>query len=344
MEEKESSGSGVAVKGEEAPDGFRVAPRTENPTQLAGPPTIVAASPVSVAVPSTEGKKKRGRPRKYGPDGAGAGAGAVAGAKAASLALSPMPISSSIPLTGEFSAWKRGRGRPVDSVKKSHKYEYESPGERIAYSVGANFTPHVITVNAGEDVTMKVMSFSQQGARAICILSANGTISNVTLRQPTSSGGTLTYEGRFEILSLCGSFMPTDNGGTKSRSGGMSVSLAGPDGRVVGGGLAGLLVAAGPVQVVVGSFLPGHQQEQKPKKQRIEPTATIPASPHYDEETRGVYGGVKPILTSSTAFRGDNSASINPIQGFRNSAVDIKTSMPEEGSKGPSQLNCEVSC
>lgn len=34
-----------------------------------------------------------------------------------------------------------------------------------------------------------------------------------------------------------------------SRSGGMSVSLAGPDGRVVGGGLAGLLVAAGPVQV-----------------------------------------------------------------------------------------------
>ena len=29
----------------------------------------------------------------------------------------------------------------------------------------------------------------------------------------------------------------------------MSVSLAGPDGRVMGGGLAGLLVAAGPVQV-----------------------------------------------------------------------------------------------
>lgn len=43
--------------------------------------------------------------------------------------------------------------------------------------------------------------------------------------------------------------MPTEKGGTKSRSGGMSVSLAGPDGRVMGGGLAGLLVAAGPVQV-----------------------------------------------------------------------------------------------
>jgi hypothetical protein len=50
---------------------------------------------------------------------------------------------------------------------------------------------------------MKVMSFSQQGARAICILSANGTISNVTLRQPTSSGGTLTYEVWLFILCYC---------------------------------------------------------------------------------------------------------------------------------------------
>lgn len=43
--------------------------------------------------------------------------------------------------------------------------------------------------------------------------------------------------------------MPTENQGTRSRSGGMSVSLASPDGRVVGGGVAGLLIAASPVQV-----------------------------------------------------------------------------------------------
>lgn len=46
--------------------------------------------------------------------------------------------------------------------------------------------------------------------------------------------------------------MPTETQGTRSRSGGMSVSLASPDGRVVGGGVAGLLIAASPVQV---SFL-----------------------------------------------------------------------------------------
>ncbi|KAL5976916.1 hypothetical protein ACLOJK_021253 [Asimina triloba] len=99
------------------------------------------------------------------------------------------------------------------------------------------------------------MAFSQNGPRAVCILSANGAISNVTLRQAATSGGTVTYEGRFEILSLSGSFLLTDSGGQRSRTGGLSVSLAGPDGRVLGGGVAGLLTAASPVQVISGPML-----------------------------------------------------------------------------------------
>ncbi|KAJ4851236.1 hypothetical protein Tsubulata_046661 [Turnera subulata] len=371
---KEEVSAGVAVKGDEAPGSFIVTPRAENsipnsnpnhnnsistpnpnhgnsipipspgnsiptpnpnpnpsPAQFGGP--AVAASPVSGGT-GTGVKKKRGRPRKYAPDGTLA------------TALSPMPISSSIPLGGEYPSWKRGRGKPVESIKKQHNsYEYETPGEKIAYFVGANFTPHVITVNAGEDVTMKVMSFSQQGARAICILSANGTISNVTLRQPTSSGGTLTYEGRFEILSLSGSYMPTENGGTKSRSGGMSVSLAGPDGRVVGGGLAGLLIAAGPVQVVVGSFLPGHQQEHK--KQRTEPApAVVPATVNIfsPEEMKGGYGGVKPVLISPSSMYVDNSVTVTHMQAFTNPASDNRTSSAEDDSRDHDQSNCEVSC
>ncbi|MCH87100.1 AT-hook motif nuclear-localized protein 1, partial [Trifolium medium] len=140
--------------------------------------------------------------------------------------------------------------RKIGPVENSFNLENKDNlrGEWTPYSVGSNFTPHIITVNAGEDVTMKVISFSQQGPRALCILSANGVIKSVTLRQPDSSGGTLTYEGLFEILSLSGSFTPNESGGTRSRSGGMSVSLASPDGRVVGGGVAGLLVAASPVQ------------------------------------------------------------------------------------------------
>lgn len=51
------------------------------------------------------------------------------------------------------------------------------------------------------------------------------------------------------MLSLTGSFIPSETGGMRHRTGGMSISLASPDGRVVGGGVAGLLVAASPVQV-----------------------------------------------------------------------------------------------
>eukprot|EP00250_Pteridium_aquilinum_P002992 c13292_g2_i1 orf=483-1373(+) len=183
-------------------------------------------------------KKKRGRPRKYGPDG--------------TVTITIKPFSSPASLSPLSPLQKRGRGRPPGSGKNQ---QLAALGDLMCGSAGAGFTPHAITVGTGEDVAARIMSFSQQGPRGICILSANGAISNVTLRQPSTSGGTVTYEGRFEILSLSGSFLVTDSGGTRSRTGGLSVSLAGPDGRVVGGGVAGMLMAASPVQVVVGSFM-----------------------------------------------------------------------------------------
>lgn len=45
-----------------------------------------------------------------------------------------------------------------------------------------------------QDIATKIMSFSQQGPRAVCILSANGVVSSVTLRQSATSGGMATYE------------------------------------------------------------------------------------------------------------------------------------------------------
>lgn len=48
---------------------------------------------------------------------------------------------------------------------------------------------------------------------------------------------------------MSGSYLLTDSGGSRNRSGGLSVSLASPDGRVIGGGVGGMLTAASPVQV-----------------------------------------------------------------------------------------------
>lgn len=217
-------------------------------------------------------KKKRGRPRKYGPDGS------------MSLALVPASAATGSPATGQGSTGPfspagsnsvpgvspdgaKRRGRPKGSTNK--------PRMDGIGSSGGGFTPHVITVQAGEDVSSKIMSFSQNGTRAVCVLSANGAISNVTLRQTATSGGTVTYEGRFEILSLSGSFLLVENGGQRSRTGGLSVSLAGPDGRLLGGGVAGLLIAASPVQIVVGSFNSGGKKEPK-QHAPSDPTLALP--------------------------------------------------------------------
>lgn len=68
----------------------------------------------------------------------------------------------------------------------------------------------------------------------------------------------ICMQGRFEIICLSGSYLLTDSGGARNRSGGLSVSLASPDGRVIGGGVGGILIAASPVQVASCYCLSNH--------------------------------------------------------------------------------------
>ncbi|MCH88877.1 AT hook motif DNA-binding family protein, partial [Trifolium medium] len=64
----------------------------------------------------------------------------------------------------------------------------------ISSSAGNGFTPHVINVAIGEDIATKILAFSQQGPRAIFVMSATGAVSTVTLCQASTSGGSVTYE------------------------------------------------------------------------------------------------------------------------------------------------------
>ncbi|XP_009112749.1 AT-hook motif nuclear-localized protein 5 [Brassica rapa] len=245
-------------------------------------------------------KKKRGRPRKYAPEGQ------------VSLGLSPMPSSSSASNKAKDSsavtdpnAPKRARGRPPGTGRKQR---LANLGEWMNTSAGLAFAPHVISVEAGEDVVSKVMAFSQQRPRALCVMSGTGTVSSVTLRQPATTEASLTFEGRFEILSLGGSYLVNEGGGPKSRTGGLSVSLSGPEGHVLGGGI-GMLIAASLVQVVACSFVYGGiakpnntnktiKQENKPKEEHdnseMEPTpANAPEEAHetpQDFSAQGMSG------------------------------------------------------
>ncbi|KAG7566212.1 PPC domain [Arabidopsis suecica] len=206
------------------------------PVESSPADSSAAAGATVVAPPSgdTSLKRKRGRPRKYGQDGS------------VSLALSPS-ISNVSPHSN-----KRGRGRPPGSGKKQR---LSSIGEMMPSSSGMSFTPHVIVVSIGEDIASKVISFSHQGPRAICVLSASGAVSTATLLQPAPSHGTITYEGLFELISLSTSYLNTTDNDYPNRTGSLAVSLASSDGRVIGGGIGGPLIAASQVQVIVGSFI-----------------------------------------------------------------------------------------
>ncbi|KAL5078617.1 hypothetical protein RYX36_007038 [Vicia faba] len=79
-------------------------------------------------------KKKRGRPWKYVSDGSVAG-----------VALSPLQISSLGPFSSEFSSGKQQKPNRME-FKHAKKVGVNPFGD----SVGTNFMPHIIIVNAGE--------------------------------------------------------------------------------------------------------------------------------------------------------------------------------------------------
>ncbi|MED6187212.1 hypothetical protein PIB30_074306 [Stylosanthes scabra] len=248
-------------------------------------------------------KRKRGRPRKYGPEGRGQGQGPV------SLRLSPMSAPASWNAGSASDSHKRGRGRPPGSGRKQ---QLANLGEWMNSSAGLAFAPHVISIGEGEDIVAKLLSISQQRPRALCIMSGTGIVSLVTLRQPASTNASVTIEGRFQILCLSGSYLVAEDGGPSNRTGGISVSLSSSDGHVIGGGVE-VLIAASPVQVVVCSFVYGGSAKTKPtqvtlmKEESSEPQrngklASLAGAPHsqnYIPSATGIWPGSRPAELKS---------------------------------------------
>ncbi|XP_039067641.1 AT-hook motif nuclear-localized protein 23-like [Hibiscus syriacus] len=134
-------------------------------------------------------------------------------------------------------------------------YKKRHPGEcwtRIVTRESANtLRAHILEVSSGCDVFDCVASYARRRQRGICILSGSGTVTNVSIRQPAAAGAVVTLHGRFEILSLSGSFLPppAPPGATS-----LAIFLAGGQGQVVGGSVVGELMAAGPVMLIASSF------------------------------------------------------------------------------------------
>ncbi|KAL3615600.1 hypothetical protein CASFOL_041261 [Castilleja foliolosa] len=244
---------------------YHVGPRPEH----FEPGTFPTAS---VLMNDDSSKKKRGRPRKYKPEGS------------SSTVFSAMPISSSVP-PGIGKSYVEVKTpsleRPINSERKyRNKVGAEKLDEFDDCLTGSSFLPHVITVNTGEDISTKIMEFSQRGPRSVCVICGNGMVSNVTIRHPSSSREALVpTSGLFEILSFTGSFNPVEIPDPRfGRCGTMTISLAGADGRVVGGFIGGLTIAASPIKVIVASFLLESPLVLKTKKPKTDTPYSVDGS------------------------------------------------------------------
>ncbi|KAL1333244.1 hypothetical protein HN51_062008 [Arachis hypogaea] len=220
---------------------------------------------------------------------------------------------------GSSSGGRRPRGRPPGSKNKP------KPPVIITRESANTLRAHILEVASGSDVFDSVATYARRRQRGICILSGSGTVTNVTIRQPAAAGSVVTLQGRFEILSLSGSFLPppAPPGATS-----LSIYLAGGQGQVVGGNVVGELIAAGPVIVIASSFtnvayerLPLDEEEQL----QIQPPGSAAAG---SQGSAGVGNNAFPDPSSGLPF-------FNLPLGMQNNNVQLPVDGYSSGPRPP---------
>ncbi|KAF8670062.1 hypothetical protein HU200_028754 [Digitaria exilis] len=198
---------------------------------------------------------------------------------------------------------RRPRGRPPGSKNKP------KPPVIITRESANALRAHILEVAAGCDVFEALTAYARRRQRGVCVLSAAGSVANVTLRQPqqspsqtgssSTSPAVATLHGRFEILSLAGSFLPppAPPGATS-----LAAFLAGGQGQVVGGSVAGALIAAGPVVVVAASFS-NVAYERLPLDEADDVAPPVPP-PGSEQQGGGMPFGGDPAAMAAAAAAG----------------------------------------
>ncbi|CAN7103941.1 AT-hook motif nuclear-localized protein 21 [Brassica rapa] len=183
---------------------------------------------------------------------------------------------------------RRPRGRPAGSKNKP------KPPMIVTRESANTLRAHILEVGSGCDVFECISTYARRRQRGICVLSGTGTVTNVSIRQPTAVGAVVTLRGTFEILSLSGSFLPppAPPGATN-----LTILLAGAQGQVVGGNVVGELMAAGPVMVMAASFT-NVAYERLPLDEHEEQLQVQSGGANmYTEATNGGGGGSLPFFS-----------------------------------------------
>nr|GMD90320.1 AT-hook motif nuclear-localized protein 16 [Ipomoea batatas] len=194
-------------------------------------------------------------------------------------------------------AIRRPRGRPAGSKNKP------KPPIIITRDSANALKAHAMEVSSGCDVNESLVNFARRKQRGISVLSATGCVTNVTLRQPASSGAIVTLHGRFEILSLLGSILPppAPPGVT-----GLTIYLAGAQGQVVGGCVVGALIASGPVVIMAATFLNATFDRLPLHDDQVVSAANQQYQnnhhTHQNVEVSDIYGLPQNLLTNGSAI------------------------------------------
>ncbi|KAJ9567813.1 hypothetical protein OSB04_003779 [Centaurea solstitialis] len=144
-------------------------------------------------------------------------------------------------------------------------------------------SPYVLDVPGGLDIIAAVTRFCNHRDTALCVLSGNGAISDVSFRQPTTTN-TITFQGRFDLLSISATVLPSSMSSPRPPQTPLAdrfaVSLAAPQGQTIGGAVTGPLIAAGTVYIVAASFnnplyhrLPIEEEVEEEEDDRVRSTS-----------------------------------------------------------------------
>ncbi|CAH9080050.1 unnamed protein product [Cuscuta epithymum] len=188
--------------------------------------------------------------------------------------------------SGDLSA-RRPRGRPPGSKNKP------KPPVIITRESANTLRAHILEIGNGSDVFDSIATYARRRQRGICVLSGSGTVTNISLRQPAAGSGgggsaVMNLHGRFEILSLSGSFLPppAPPGATS-----LTIYLAGGQGQVVGGSVVGELTAAGPVIVIAASFTNVAYERLPLEDEAEDPSGSVQLPPVSSQNSGGVSAG-----------------------------------------------------
>ncbi|KAE8711330.1 Calcium-dependent lipid-binding family protein [Hibiscus syriacus] len=147
------------------------------------------------------------------------------------------------------------RGRPPGSKNKPR------PPMVITRDSDSVMKTVILKISAGCDIIDTITNFARRHHVGVTIISATGSVSNVTLQNPVPHPPSIFLSGSYELLSLSGSFIASipslSSGRTPqpSLSCSVGVTLAGAQGQVFGGIVGGKVMVATEATLVAATFV-----------------------------------------------------------------------------------------